>query len=278
MIHADDLGLCHGANAAFQELAALGAATCGSVMVPAPWFLEIAEMQARDPTLDIGVHLTLNAEKRHYRWRPLTGASPAAGLTDEDGYFRRSVPELRRRAHPEAVEAELRAQIETALAAGIDVTHLDDHMGAVLCPEFLGIYVRLGREYCLPIVLVDSLDCFDPRHNLDETGDGGALAAAAEAARAYGSPIFEAVLETPWQRGESVAADYAALLRRAPAGLSFLALHFNQPGEIAWIEPETAQIRVDEYEFFRQPGTLEALRRQFCLCGMRELKENLNQG
>ena len=36
-------------------------------MVPCPWFLEPAEAAASDPTLDVGVHLTLNAEKRHYK-------------------------------------------------------------------------------------------------------------------------------------------------------------------------------------------------------------------
>ena len=41
----------------------------------------------RGPGLDLGIHLTLNAEKRHYKWRPLTAPSQAAGLTDETGFF-----------------------------------------------------------------------------------------------------------------------------------------------------------------------------------------------
>src|SRR5262245_12066653 len=90
VIHQDDVGMCHGANAAFLELARLGVVTSGSVMVPCPWFPEIAEAAANDPTLDVGVHLTLTAEKEHYRWGPLTGAS-AAGLTDADGYLWRDV-------------------------------------------------------------------------------------------------------------------------------------------------------------------------------------------
>ena len=49
VIHADDLGMTHGANAAFVELSALGACSSGSVMVPCPWFPEIAEIAAGIP-------------------------------------------------------------------------------------------------------------------------------------------------------------------------------------------------------------------------------------
>ena len=96
----------------------------------------------------------LNSEKQPYRWRPLTSSSRSAGLTDEAGYFWSTVPAVRKHAAPEAVEAELRAQIDAALDAGIDVTHLDGHMGAAMMPEFVDIYFRLGRDYNLPILLV----------------------------------------------------------------------------------------------------------------------------
>ena len=46
ILHADDVGMCHGANASFLELSASGAITCGSVMVPCPWFPEMARAAA----------------------------------------------------------------------------------------------------------------------------------------------------------------------------------------------------------------------------------------
>ena len=58
IFHVDDVGMCHGANRGFLDLAERGFVTCGSVMVPCPWFREIAEVAAADPALDLGVHLT----------------------------------------------------------------------------------------------------------------------------------------------------------------------------------------------------------------------------
>ena len=43
IIHADDLGMCHAANAAFASLVESGAVKCGSVMVPCPWFSELPD-------------------------------------------------------------------------------------------------------------------------------------------------------------------------------------------------------------------------------------------
>ena len=42
--HVDDLGVSHGANQAFVELAGLGFVTCGSVMPPCGWFPEMAAL------------------------------------------------------------------------------------------------------------------------------------------------------------------------------------------------------------------------------------------
>ena len=60
--HVDDLGATHGANLAFLDLASRGLVTCGSVMVPGPWFHELADAACANSMLDIGVHLTLTSE------------------------------------------------------------------------------------------------------------------------------------------------------------------------------------------------------------------------
>src|SRR6185295_8360623 len=84
-IHVDDVGMCHGANQAFIELSRSGGVTCGSVMVPCPWFREIADAARDDPSLDLGVHLTLTSEWQHYRWGPISTVDAASGLVDAQG-------------------------------------------------------------------------------------------------------------------------------------------------------------------------------------------------
>ena len=88
VIHADDVGMNHGANRAFVELSRFGTVTACSVMAPCPWFSEIAETAAADDRLDCGVHLTLNSEMAHYRWGPVTRAGAASGLLDGDDHAR----------------------------------------------------------------------------------------------------------------------------------------------------------------------------------------------
>ena len=46
--------------------------------------------------------------------------------------------------------SSLMSQIDRALGAGIDVTHLDSHMGTVLEPKFVDVYIQLARDYALP--------------------------------------------------------------------------------------------------------------------------------
>jgi chitin disaccharide deacetylase len=248
MLHVDDVGMCHGANIAFLALSRLGRCDCGSVMVPCPWFAEIAEAASQDEALDVGVHLTLTAEKRHYRWRPLTRATKASGLVDGDGYFWRSVAELRRSALAEAVEEELRAQIEAALRAGIDVTHLDDHMGAVYVSEYAPIYVALGAEFDLPILFPRDMKAYGPIHNLSGGLDAACHADLASRLEADGVVLADRVLETPWTREEEPEARYRRLFDGVGEGFTFMALHPNAPGEIEAIEPETSKIRVEEYD------------------------------
>jgi predicted glycoside hydrolase/deacetylase ChbG (UPF0249 family) len=275
IVHLDDVGMCHGSNAAYLELARSGAITCGSVMVPCPWFLEVARACAADPTLDMGVHLVLTSEFQHYRWRPLSGVSRASGLIDDDGYFHARVPAVRRNAHPEAVEAELRLQIDTAMAAGIEPTHLDAHMFGAVAPEFVGIYERLGRDYRLPVLMGRDFARWDVRTNLGPF-DESAYAEVRAALASRGNPIVDAVFETIWTTpaGASARCDYEAILRRIPDGLTFLALHMNAPGEIEAIDPGRSHIRTDELQLFRDPsflGQFDALGLE--RVGMREFRD-----
>ncbi len=268
MIHADDVGMCHGANQAFVELSHFGTITSGSVMVPCPWFTEIAEAAAGDDTLDCGIHLTLNAEKACYRWGPVSTAGPSSGLVDEHGFLWRTVAEVRRNAHPDAVEQEWRAQIDRALAFGVNVTHLDAHMGSALAPEWCDRYVAVGIDYGVPVLITDSLAAYGPRRHVASPPEAQAadeaIRSAAADARAAGMPVFDVVLETDFSRAPQEPAAYQEMLGSLEENLVFCAFHPNAPGgaEIEVIEPDSFHVRTDEYELFGTDGWKEWLMSQ----------------
>ena len=153
ILSCDDLGSCHAANMGVYQAIREGAATCASIMVPAPWARHAASLY--DPADDIGVHLTLNAEHEMYRWGPVTHAP---SLLSGDGGFPREIDDLWEHADPAEVHRELKAQITRALAWGIDVTHLAPHLTAItLRPEFFDVYVELATEFRLPIRLPSTI-------------------------------------------------------------------------------------------------------------------------
>jgi predicted glycoside hydrolase/deacetylase ChbG (UPF0249 family) len=152
IISCDDLGSCHGATEGVYQAIRNGVATCASIMVPAPWARYAADQYNGE---DIGVHLTLNAEHPLYRWGPLTHAP---SLLSGEGGFPRSVDDLWEHADSTEVLRECRAQIERALAWGIDVSHLAPHLTSItLRPEFFDVYLELSVEFKLPIRLPSTI-------------------------------------------------------------------------------------------------------------------------
>lgn len=153
ILSCDDLGSCHGATVGVYRAVREGLATCASIMMPAPWARFAADQYAGD---DIGVHLTLNAEHPAYRWGPLTHAP---SLLSGEGGFPRSIDDLWEHADPAEVLRECRAQIERAIAWGIDVTHLAPHLSSIaLRPEFFDVYLELAVEFRLPVRLPSSIE------------------------------------------------------------------------------------------------------------------------
>jgi len=157
VIHADDLGMSHSVNRATFEALEKGWITSASILVPCPWFPEVARWAKLHPNADLGIHLALTSEWTDLRWGPVGGASRVPSLVAADGYFPFDTPDVVQNAQPADVEYELRSQIDRAKNAGIPVTHLDMHMaGMVSSAELFGVYRKLGDDYKVPILLEPS--------------------------------------------------------------------------------------------------------------------------
>jgi predicted glycoside hydrolase/deacetylase ChbG (UPF0249 family) len=233
--HLDDVGMCHGANVALDELSRDGFVTCASLMVPCPWFREATALAANRPDLDLGVHLTLTSEWPHYRWGPISTVSRSSGLIDGQGCFWSTCDALRRHVVPESAEVEMRCQIDRAIEAGIDVTHLDAHMGAALIPELLDAYVRVAEAYRLPVLLPRAIDEYVHLFVAPGAIDLGPYHDAVRRVAAFGGVMVDQFRSaTGSLRGQPLES-YRALVRSLPAGLTYLALHCNAPGDFETI-------------------------------------------
>ncbi len=153
LIRADDMGMSHGQNQAFRKLIETGMPLSVSVMFACPWWKQAVEILEEHPDVSVGVHLTLNAEWKHYRWGPVLGRSAVPSLVDDQGYFFPSRallydndPQL------DEIEAELRAQVQRAVDTGLQIDYLDYHMGAAVeTPETRAIVEQIAADYDLAI-------------------------------------------------------------------------------------------------------------------------------
>jgi len=153
LIRADDSGMSHASNMALESLAKTGIPFSTSIMFTCPWYQESVEIIKEYHHISAGIHLTLNAEWKNYRWGPVAGVSAVPSLVDSAGFFTPSRGALRALEPSLAdIETELRAQIERAVNSGIRIDYVDYHMGAAVeSPDRRAIVEKLAKEYGLAI-------------------------------------------------------------------------------------------------------------------------------
>ena len=237
IVNADDLGLCREQNLATIEGLQTGALTSASVMVPCAGFGEVCEYARRTPKADLGIHLTLTSEWDRQRWAPVLDKEKVRSLSDADGHFWRSRAELFSFCRPQEAEAELRGQIECALAAGVDVTHLDSHMFILHSRQknLQEVYLRLADDYSLPLRTA-------PRTVMHWYGFQGVTEEADRLGLLH--PDNFAVLSRV--RPSNAADFWASLLERLPPGLTEICCHPGYArGDLAGFAEDAAQREAD---------------------------------
>src|SRR6476620_6982892 len=87
ILHADDVGLSHSEDSATITAFEKGGITSASIMVPCPWFPEIAGYAKRHPEFDYGIHLTFTSEWKNYKWDGVSSSGDIPSLLGKDGYM-----------------------------------------------------------------------------------------------------------------------------------------------------------------------------------------------
>ena len=164
IIHADDIGIAHSINIASFDAYKNNAINSGAAMIPSPWIREVAEFHKEYPKYDIGVHLTLTAEWKNYKWGGISSSNEIPSLLNEYNEFYDNTSDVNINANPEEVRKELQAQIDYARSLGINPSHIDSHMGAIAVNKDLWrVYIEVGHKNKLVSMATKSrvLNLFD---------------------------------------------------------------------------------------------------------------------
>ncbi len=250
IIHADDIGMCQASVAAYADLIDVGLISSAATMVPCSWFPATASYCREHPAVDMGVHLTLTCEWDSYRWGPISTRDKTSGLMDDEGCFFRSTPDAQQHGDGSAVQVEINAQIKRALDAGIDVTHIDTHMGTVYHPKYLPFYVQAAVEHRLPLFFGRWDEAQLSAHGIDEETIAPITSAVA-ALESQGVPLLDSYCMTSLDDSIDDRLDHVKqLFRELPSGVTHYIIHPSKDTpELRAIAPDW-RARVADYEAF----------------------------
>ena len=195
--------------------------------------------------LSIGVHLTLTCEYHGYRWRGLTNGG---SLHDDEGFFPITTEAALLRVNVADARAECRAQLETALSWGVDVTHLDAHMYAMQArTDLYETYLDLAEEFRLPVRM------------LSREGTGKQGFQARERAEVRGV-LFNEHIVNPWPRRTRDV--FIEQIPKLPPGVTEIFAHPVLDGEeLRAYDTENADIRAHDAVCLTDPAVSDLLDR-----------------
>ena len=240
IINVDDVGNSHAANAAVIDAMENGLATSSTIIVPGPWFPEIAAYTKAHANSDFGVHLAHTSEWKTLKWGPVANKSDVPGLVDPQGYLWPDIMSVYKNSTPEQAYIEARAQIKKALDAGIDVTHIDSHMGTLQYNEaYFQIYRRLAKEFDLPLRMgsQELLAAQGGGHQREQLDSDGTI-----------YPDY--LIHGDRKPGESVRDYWKRELNSLKPGVTELYIHASVAGEEIKHITNTWEDRAAEYELF----------------------------
>ena len=267
IVNGDDAGMCHAANLGTIECLEKGSMRSATLMVPCPWFPEIAAYAKAHPEKDFGIHLCHTSEWSKYRWGPVADREKVAGLLDPLGYFWREVPEVYTHATPEQALIEGRAQIRRALAAGVDVTHLDSHMGTLQYdPRYLQMYLQLAVEFDVPVRMASQETM--SRHGHPELRDQFA---------GKGIVFTDYFIqdELKEEQSKGVKAFWLGVVKSLKPGVTELYIHAALAGDELKAITGSWRTRSDQYELFAHDEEMKQLMNdeKIILIGYRPLRD-----
>jgi len=277
ILHVDDAGMSHGSNLGVMQSMDEGVATSFSIMMPCPWVPELVNWIKKNPTVDSGLHLTMTSEWKLYRWGPVAGKPAVPGLVDEQGCMWHSVQQVCASASPDEIEKEIRAQIDRAEKLGLEITHLDSHMGTLFArPDYFERFLKVGIEKKIPILAIGG----HMTHTMVENGASAtALKPLAATIWNAGLPVLDDLHTsvTSWKPPEKKERVFK-LIRELKPGVTEILFHCSVMTEELPLITGSAVSRDADTKLLKDPEFKALLKeRNIHLTTWRELKNRRDQ-
>ncbi len=273
IFHVDDAGMSYDSNMGATQALEGGVATSTSIMMPCPWVPQFAAYLKEHPQVDAGIHLTLTAEWRNYRWGPVAGKPAVPGLVDEQGCLWDGVLDVVNHASADEVETEIRAQIDKALAMGIQPTHLDSHMGTCFHQSYVERYIKVGIEKKIPVLMFGG----HMQHIGVEAAEFKPLIhMLAERIWQAGLPVIDDLVTQPTngETYEQRKAELLQLLGDMKPGITQIIVHCTAPTEVFQHISSSGKAREAELRLMTDPGVRAFIKdKGIVLTTWRELKQ-----
>src|SRR4051794_34350018 len=113
VFRADDAGSSEGANLAVLKTVADGVVRNVGFMAPGPALEHAADLFRGLEGINLGLHVTLNAEWDEVKWGPVLGAAQVPSLVEREGWFTATPKVLHDRSFsPDEAMTEVEAQLQ----------------------------------------------------------------------------------------------------------------------------------------------------------------------
>jgi len=273
ILHTDDIGMCQASLSAFIDLWENETISSGAIMVPCPWAKPATEYCRTHPGVDMGVHATITAEWDGYRWSAMSTRDPASGLMDKDGFLWQTSQETQANATPDAVATEVQLQVRKALDWGVEVTHVDSHMGTVIHPKFIQAYIQAATQAHVPVILPRD-DSSGFLHMGMDPDSAAAFAALIAQLEEQGLPLVDGMAMLPLDQPDGQLDIARKMLSELPAGVTHFLFHPSaDTPELRAIAPDWPS-RVANYRTFMNPELKKFIKDQgIQVVGYRDLKK-----
>ncbi len=256
VVNADDFGFTKDVNDGILASHLGGILTAATLMANGRAFDHAVQLAQQHPSLDIGCHLVLVQGNSLIDGRPYP-ATPQALV--------RAV--ILKKVN---ILAELRAQVERIIAAGIEPTHLDTHKHTHVLPSIFDAVVRVAAEFDIPFIRLP----FDATKLGTRTLMNAFQRSRRAKLRRFGLRAADHFTGF-WLTGYLTEVTLATTLRSLPEGSTELMCH---PGylsdELSNAATRLKNSRVRELEALTSPEIKETLRSAGVrLCSYRDLVE-----